>query len=246
MKHKRVLAGSVCLAVLLCACAGRGQTPALPAGSPAPAATAATMELAPLQDAEGTVYGAAGPDGYCSVVSTARADGSLNIRYTDYASMQTVYLCAQPNCAHDSESCTSYQPGETIPSVSGDITLFAQWEGTGPLTSFIEYYNNAPYPPAYNMPAPTPVTGGAAVISTQIPMRQGYTFAGWNTSPEGIGITYQPGQAVAGLDAGLGLYAMWMPDGSGGNDCGCSCTCGCSQERCGCNFRPECWCHQVC
>ena len=144
----------------------------------------------------------------------------------------------------------SYQPGETIPSVSGDITLFAQWEGTGPLLSFIEYYNNAPYPPAYNMPAPTPVTGGSAVISTQIPVREGYAFAGWNTSPEGIGITYQPGQAVTGLDAGLGLYAMWTPDGSGGGDCncncGCSCGCGCSQERCGCNFRPECWCHRVC
>ena len=141
----------------------------------------------------------------------------------------------------------SYQPGETIPSVSGDLTLFAQWEGTGPLQSFIEYYNNAPYPPAYNMPAPTPVTGGSAVISTQIPLRQGYAFTGWNTSPEGIGITYQPGQAVTGLEAGLGLYAMWTPDGSGGEcGCGCNCTCSCAQERCGCNFRPECWCHRVC
>ena len=63
MKHKRVLAGSVCLAVLLCACAGQGQAPAPPAGSPAPAATAAPLELVPLQDTEGTVYGAAGPDG---------------------------------------------------------------------------------------------------------------------------------------------------------------------------------------
>ena len=133
MKHKRVLAGSVCLAALLCACAGRGQTPALPAGSPAPAATATPLELAPLQDAEGTVYGAAGPDGYYSVVSTARADGSLNIRYTDYASMQTVYLCAQPNCAHDSESCTGYQPGGSGVSLmmaGGQLVLVSP--GTGP------------------------------------------------------------------------------------------------------------------
>lgn len=133
MKHKRVLAGSVCLAVLLCACAGRGQAPAPPAGSPAPAATAAPLELVPLQDAEGTVYGAAGPDGYYSVVSAARADGSLNIRYTDYASMQTVYLCAQPNCAHDSESCTSYQPGGSgvsLMMVGGQLVLVSP--GTGP------------------------------------------------------------------------------------------------------------------
>ena len=140
---------------------------------------------------------------------------------------------------------TSYQPGETIPSVTGDITLFAQWEGIGPAMNYVEYYNNAPYPPAYNMPAPTPVVGGNTVISTQIPIRPGYTFAGWNTSPEGIGVTYQPGQTVTGLDAGLGLYAMWTPDGSGG-ECNCGCNCGCTQENYCCNFRPECWCHRVC
>ena len=131
MKNKRVLAGSVCLAVLLCACAWREKAPAPPAASPAPAATAAPLELVPLQDAEGTVYGAAG--GYYSVVSAARADGSLNIRYTDYASMQTVYLCAQPNCAHDSESCTSYQPGGSGVSLmmaGGQLVLVSP--GTGP------------------------------------------------------------------------------------------------------------------
>ena len=131
---------------------------------------------------------------------------------------------------------TSYQPGETIPSVSGDITLFAQWEGTGPLQSFIEYYNNAPYPPAYNMPAPTPVTGGSAVISTQIPIRPGYTFAGWNTSPDGIGLTYQPGQLVSGLDAGLGLYAMWTAAGGSG----CCCQDDCCQNSCG-QSGSGCW-----
>ena len=131
---------------------------------------------------------------------------------------------------------TSYQPGETIPSVSSDLTLFAQWEGTGPLQSFIEYYNNAPYPPAYNMPAPTPVTGGSAVISTQIPIRPGYTFAGWNTSPDGIGLTYQPGQLVSGLDAGLGLYAMWTAAGGSG----CCCQDDCCQNSCG-QSGSGCW-----
>ena len=148
---------------------------------------------------------------------------------------------------------TSYQPGETIPSVSSDLTLFAQWEGTGPLQSFIEYYNNAPYPPAYNMPAPTPVTGGSAVISTQIPIRPGYTFAGWNTSPDGIGLTYQPGQLVSGLDAGLGLYAMWSGSGTGGG-CGCqedccqnSCCLDCCQSGDTCwRPRPECWSCRIC
>ena len=159
---------------------------------------------------------------------------------------------------------TSYQPGATIPNVLNDITLYAQWEGTGPVVNTIEYYNNAPYPPAYNMPAPTPVVGGSAVISTQIPIREGYVFVGWNTSPDGIGITYQPGQSVTGLDAGLGLYAMWMATGGGGGDC---CQDNCCQNNCcqnsrgqngccsigGCQSsgdcwrpRPECWCRRCC
>ena len=139
---------------------------------------------------------------------------------------------------------TSYQPGETIPSVSNDITLFAQWEGTGPILNSIEYYNSALYPPAYNMPAPTPVVGGSAVISTQIPVREGYTFTGWNTSPEGIGIVYQPGQLVTGLEAGLGLYAMWTATGSG--DDGCCCLLRCCQDSECWRPRPECWCRRTC
>ena len=141
----------------------------------------------------------------------------------------------------------SYQPGETIPSVTSDITLFAQWESTEPLLNFIEYYNNATYPPAYNMPAPTPVAGGSAVISAQIPVRNGYTFAGWNTSPDGIGLTYQPGQLVTGLDAGLGLYAMWTAAGGDGGCCqeDCcqnSCRLDCCQSGSGCwQPRPERW-----
>ena len=62
---------------------------------------------------------------------------------------------------------TSYQPGATIPNVLNDITLYAQWEGTGPVVNTIEYYNNAPYPPAYNMPAPaysSHITAEAAAI----------------------------------------------------------------------------------
>ena len=34
---------------------------------------------------------------------------------------------------------TSYQPGATIPNVLNDITLYAQWEGTGPVVNTIEY-----------------------------------------------------------------------------------------------------------
>lgn len=43
--------------------------------------------------------------------------------------------------------------------------------------------------------------------------REGYTFSGWNTLPDGSGVAYQSGQAVKSLTDKLGgefiLYAMW-------------------------------------
>lgn len=39
-----------------------------------------------------------------------RADGSANLLYTDFASLQEVYLCNQPNCTHSNDSCSSWFP----------------------------------------------------------------------------------------------------------------------------------------
>lgn len=39
-----------------------------------------------------------------------RADGSANLLYTDFDSKSEVYLCNQPNCAHDQEGCTAWFP----------------------------------------------------------------------------------------------------------------------------------------
>lgn len=128
MKEKRlwVLLCVVCAAWLLCACTGGGQAGAPASASPVPSACAAPVKLEPLQGAGGTVYGAAGPEGFYSIAGFARPDGSLNIQYTDYASLQTVFLCAQPNCAHDSESCTSFLPGGggvSLMMVNGQLVL---------------------------------------------------------------------------------------------------------------------------
>lgn len=131
MKRNLLLACFAC-AALLCACAGPAETPSPAPEDPLPAASAPPPELVPLQTGE-TVYGAAGPDGYYSILPLPRADGSLNIQYTDYASMQTVFLCAQPNCAHDSDSCTSYQSGGSgvsLMMVGRRLVLVSP--GTGP------------------------------------------------------------------------------------------------------------------
>lgn len=53
---------------------------------------------------------AASPDGLYEVCQNRI--GSYNLFYVDAATHQETYLCAAPNCTHDSESCSSYLPME--------------------------------------------------------------------------------------------------------------------------------------
>lgn len=57
-----------------------------------------------------TAYGSGNEQGFYQIF--LNDDNSKNILYVDYATHQQVYLCSQPNCEHDSESCTSWIPPE--------------------------------------------------------------------------------------------------------------------------------------
>lgn len=72
---------------------------------------------------------------------------------------------------------TTYSAGGTIPSVSGDITLYAQWT---PRTFKITYYDDN-QTTILNL---TPNTYTYPVSTTfPTPTKQGYSFLGWKTSP---------------------------------------------------------------
>ena len=51
----------------------------------------------------------------------------------------------------------------------------------------------------------------AVIVSEQAPVRVGYAFAGWNTSPDGSGTQYRPGDAFVMPDARVALFAQWQP-----------------------------------
>ena len=72
--------------------------------------------------------GGAGKDGFYTLTAWSWPDDSFNLAYADYQSHQVVFLCAQPNCTHDSDSCNSYvKPitGGLKPEVIGDkLVLF--------------------------------------------------------------------------------------------------------------------------
>ena len=49
--------------------------------------------------------------------------------------------------------------------------------------------------------------------------RDGYSFAGWNTTPAGIGVGYTDGQEIT-VTADMMLYAMWQGNGGSGSGSG--------------------------
>lgn len=61
--------------------------------------------------------------------------------------------------------------------------------------------------------APSSTTGTGSVTTAPAGTgltRPGFTFAGWNTNPNGTGTSYQPGDALD-LSTDITLYAMWTP-----------------------------------
>ena len=102
---------------------------------------------------------------------------------------------------------TAYQPGDTI-SVTGDLTLYAQWEALPPTIHLITYEPNGLS--VEGLPGQQEVPEGETVsLSAAIPTRTGYRFLDWNSQPDGSGTAYQPGQTVGPLYADLTLHAQW-------------------------------------
>ena len=57
-----------------------------------------------------------------------------------------------------------------------------------------------------------PVTikyGNTYIVDDDIPIREGYTFKGWNTKVDGTGTSLKAGDEYDGKD-GMLLYAMWV------------------------------------
>jgi uncharacterized repeat protein (TIGR02543 family) len=104
-------------------------------------------------------------------------------------------------------SGTDYASGATytLPN-SGTDTLYAQWQiNTVTLT----------YNAQGGSGAPGNQTGNAAsnvTVSSTVPTRAGYTFAGWDTAADGSGTDYAGGATYTLPNSGTAtLYARWTP-----------------------------------
>ena len=102
-----------------------------------------------------------------------------------------------------------YASGSTFVVGASDVTFYAIWKVNKYLISF-----DANGAVRGSIPLPSVRDFGSTVIikSTISAMRKnGYFFNGWNTSPDGTGVTYKVGETFQ-LGAGdLKLYALWQP-----------------------------------
>jgi uncharacterized repeat protein (TIGR02543 family) len=106
---------------------------------------------------------------------------------------------------------TAYAIGQNNVSFAGNVTLYAQWSGA---TYVILYTGNS------NTSGTTPSSQSYTYGSSGITLRSntgtlartGYTFAGWNSAPDGLGTSYAVGATGVTFSQDTVLFATWTAD----------------------------------
>ena len=102
---------------------------------------------------------------------------------------------------------TSYEVGQKI-SISKEMTLYAQWKVK---TYTISYNPNGGYGEVFDISAECKAT---IETNNNTFTREGYTFVGWNTEPEGTGVIYTESQVIEVMK-NMTLYAQWEKNTTG-------------------------------
>ena len=119
--------------------------------------------------------------------------------------IRDTYTLTNWNTAADG-SGTTYVPGETIPGVTSDISLYPLWS----LNRYVISYNSNGG--TRNMPADVDIEHNTTyTIKDNTFTRESYVFSGWNTEADGSGTSYQPGESFAAT-SNVTLYAQWVSE----------------------------------
>ncbi len=93
----------------------------------------------------------------------------------------------------------TYLSGKEI-AITENLTLYAIWEEG----HVIRYYNEE------TLFASDKISGKSIIVRDDKDLtKDGYEFYGWNTSVDGSGDSYKPGEKYS-VDVNLSLYAMWQ------------------------------------
>ena len=96
---------------------------------------------------------------------------------------------------------TDYKAGDRY-SINSDVKLYAKWKAN---TYAIKYDSNGGEGAVGNQ---NKVYGTNLTLTTKVPTKLYYSFAGWNTKKDGTGTMYQPG-GIYKQNEGCTLYAQW-------------------------------------
>jgi uncharacterized repeat protein (TIGR02543 family) len=123
---------------------------------------------------------------------------------------KTGYLLSGWNTAANG-SGTAYAIGQTNVAMNAGVTLYAQWLGA---TYVVLYTANGST--SGTTPSSQTYTYGSAGITLRLNSgtlaKTGYTFAGWNTSPDGLGTSYGVGATSVTFSQDTVLFAQWTPN----------------------------------
>jgi uncharacterized repeat protein (TIGR02543 family) len=128
--------------------------------------------------------------------------------------VKTGYTFANWNTAADG-SGTSYSPTNTF-TINANTTLYAQWTPEPTSTYTVTYNGNTNTSGAAPVDASSPYTPGSTVTvlgNSGSLVKNGYTFAGWNTAADGSGTSYVGGNQFT-INSNTTLYAQWIIGGA--------------------------------
>lgn len=105
---------------------------------------------------------------------------------------------------------TTYTQGQYMIMGSVDVTLYARWTAASTYTVTYDANNadtgSVPVDSTnYESGKPVTVMGNTGNLK-----RAGYSFAGWNTKPDGSGVTCSQGQTFSMGSENVVLYAKWI------------------------------------
>ena len=130
-----------------------------------------------------------------------------NIEYADVTLAQNAFTKEYYNFTgwntKADGSGTSYED-EAIVELTGDLTLYAQWEKA---KATITYDPNGG---TGEMPPQTYEAGTTVILAENKFAKEGYTFTDWNTEADSSGESYED-KASFTLGSNLTLYAQWKP-----------------------------------
>ena len=137
-------------------------------------------------------------------MSNARvySDETFSTPENGFEKLHATFVCW--NTAIDG-SGVSYNPGDTIESISEDMTLYAMWQDVATVDVRFDW-NYANSGSVGNM---TVYADSSFVLPENGFAKDNATFVGWSTVADGTGTVYRPGDSVEPVTEDTVFFAQW-------------------------------------